>query len=136
MGSKVTLHTILLGVGGTCHGRRHVIVHNLPIHGIYHACTWCTHVKEGAYSKLANELNLVAAEYAERAMALRRFLVHTEQKNQGTPSTDVVEDQTAPMLKITTIHPCNAHPMCLLPHITSKPNTPCNLAIGMGTLIS
>jgi ribonuclease HI len=71
-GCKVTLHTILLGVGGTIYKSMEQTMHALG-------------VKDGAYSKLANDLNLVAAEYAERAMALRRFLVHTEQKNQGTP---------------------------------------------------
>jgi exonuclease III/ribonuclease HI len=72
-GCKVTLYTILLGVGGTIYKSMEDTMQALG-------------VKDGAYNKLANDLNLIAAEYAERAMALRRFLIYTEHKNQGTPA--------------------------------------------------
>jgi ribonuclease HI len=85
-GCKVTLHTILLGVGGTIYTSMEHTMHTLG-------------VQEGAYNKLANELNLVAAEFAERAMALRRFLMYTEQKNQATPTNTAGGELTSAHVK-------------------------------------
>jgi hypothetical protein len=55
---KVTLHTILLGVGGTIYTKMEDTMRSLGVIG-------------SAYTKLANTLNLIAADYAQQAMALR-----------------------------------------------------------------
>jgi exonuclease III/ribonuclease HI len=66
---KVTLHTILLGVGGTIYTKMEETMRNLGVAG-------------AAYTKLANDLNLIAADFAQQAMALRMAMCPSIQHQQ------------------------------------------------------
>jgi ribonuclease HI len=66
---KVTLHTILLGVGGTIYTKMEDTMRSLGVDG-------------SAYAKLANDLNLIAAEFAQQAMALRMAICPSKQHEQ------------------------------------------------------
>jgi hypothetical protein len=66
---KVTLITILLGVGGTIYKAMEESMRSLGVVG-------------SAYTKLAKELNLIAADYAQQAMALRAARYYSARKSK------------------------------------------------------
>jgi hypothetical protein len=69
---KVTLHTILLGVGGTIYTKMEDTMNTLGVQG-------------EAFTKLANDLNHIAVEYAQNAMALRTALTQPSRKSTTIP---------------------------------------------------